>query len=330
VPGANPKLNLSTGFIAPLDDTGKVYLGVGSGTPTTCGFVVDVSGYLTAPGGGSALALLPGGTFRLIQTQDASKPNFTNKLTANGATPSSGNNSTVRITARGQGGIPASATGIVGVLTNVGCDGGANFRFWTGNTVPSASNLNIPGANPALNLSTNFYAPLDSEGKVYLGLGSGANVNCGFIVDVTGYIAPAGSGNNLSLLSGGSYRVAQTIDSSKPGYTTKLTANGANPTVGNSSTVQISLSGSGVPANAKGVVGVITNVGCSGGGNLRFWASGTTPLTTNLNIPGASPQLNLSTGFVAPLDANGKVYLGLGSGANIGCGFVADINGFLS
>jgi hypothetical protein len=83
---------------------------------------------------------------------------------------------------------PSGAKGVFGVLTNVGCTGGGNLRFWAGNIIPNASNLNIPGANFSLNLSTGFTAPLDATGRVQLGLGSGANISCGFVLDVVGYL----------------------------------------------------------------------------------------------------------------------------------------------
>jgi hypothetical protein len=121
---------------------------------------------------------------RVATTQDNTSP----KLTATGAAPTTGNTSTIQFTLEGANGIPADAKGVVGVLTNVGCNAGGNFRFWAGATVPDASNLNVPGANPALNIGTGFVAPLDATGKVYLGLGSGAATNCGYVVDLVGFI----------------------------------------------------------------------------------------------------------------------------------------------
>jgi hypothetical protein len=81
-----------------------------------------------------------------------------------------------------------TAKGILGTLTNVGCTGGGNFRFWAGTTVPNAANLNVPSANSALNLSASFVAPVAADGKFSLGLGSGEAIKCGYVVDITGYI----------------------------------------------------------------------------------------------------------------------------------------------
>jgi hypothetical protein len=297
---------------------------LGSGTTATCGYVVDITGYITAPGTGSSASLLAS-TYRIAQTVDNAKPNFKTKLSSSGTVPSAANTSTIQISAWGQGNIPNTATGIIGVLTNVGCNAGGNFRFWTGASVPDASNLNVPGAFPALNLSTNFVAPLDATGKVYLGLGSGATNMCGFVVDIVGYLSPSGTGNDFNLLSS-SVRVATTQDNSSP----KLSASGVVPSLGNNSTIQFTLGGSNnIPSGAKGVVGVLTNVGCNAGGNFRFWTGATVPDASNLNVPGANAALNIGTGFIAPLDATGKVYLGLGSGTTTTCGYVVDLVGYI-
>jgi hypothetical protein len=320
VPGANPALNLSTGFSAPLDNEGKVYLGLGSGASTTCGYVVDITGYFSAPGTGSMVELLPR-SHRLATTQDNSSP----KLTSNGATPQVGNSSTLRLKAWGVGGIPSNAKGIVGVLTNVGCSSGANFRFWTGTTVPFASNLNVPGAFPQLNLSTNFIAPLDAEGKVYLGLGSGTTTTCGYVVDVVGYITSAPTTSNVMLLPG-----TTRIISTQNGANQPLKSQGINPTLANPSTVSLLVGDiGGVPPEAKGIIGVLTNVGCTGGANMRFWTGDTVPFASNLNIPGANSALNLSSGFIAPIDSGGIVNLGLGSGVPNSCGYIVDVVGYI-
>jgi hypothetical protein len=252
------------------------------------------------------------------------------KLTANGATPATTvGNSTAEFSIGGTNGIPANATGIFGVLTNVGCTGGANFRFFVGNTVPNAANLNVPGANSALNLSTNFIAPL-SGGKVKLGLGSGVNVTCGYVLDVVGFInAPSAGGSNLTLLPA-TVRVASTLASDNLN-SPKLSATALTPGNTGTATTELTLGGKfSLPSAAKGVFGVLVNVGCSGGGNFRFWTGSTVPNAANLNIPGAFSALNLSTGFTAGLDATGKVKLGLGSGSNVACGYVTDLVAFFS
>jgi hypothetical protein len=131
---------------------------------------------------------------------------------------------------------------------------------------------------------------------------------------------------NINLLPN-AVRVAATI---APFTATKLTATGATPKIGDSSTVQISIGGTNtIPANAKGVVGVLTNVAATAGGNLRFWTGGTAPNVSNLNVPGALPSLNLTASFAIPLDSAGKVYLGYGTGAvGAQCGYVVDISGY--
>lgn len=329
VPGANPALNLSTNFIAPLSE-GKVKLGLGSGSAVSCGYVVDVSGYSTAPNASSDRVTLLTNTVRVASTLVGDGLNSP-KLTATASVPSASVDSgTVEFTIGGSNNIPLNSKGIIGVLTNVGCTGGGNFRFFTGSAVPNAANLNVPGALASLNLSTGFIAALDSSGKLKLGLGSGASVTCGYVMEVVGYINPAdGGGNNLTLL-GSTMRVAST-QSGDGLNSPKLTATNATPTNSNPGTVEFTLGGSfSIPSEAKGVLGVLVNVGCSGGGNFRFWTGTSVPNAANLNVPGAFPSLNLSTGFTASLDATGKLKLGLGSGTNVTCGYVTDVVGYLS
>jgi hypothetical protein len=165
------------------------------------------------------------------------------------------------------------------------------------------------------------------------------NTDGTFTISATGSVAPVTSVNgqtgavviptappNVNLLAS-PVRVAATIS---PLSATPLKATAATPAIGNTSTVQISIGGAnGIPAGSKGVVGVLTNVGATAGGNLRFWTGGTAPNAANLNIPSALPSLNLTASFAIPLDANGKTYLGFGSGAvGATCGYVVDISGY--
>jgi uncharacterized protein YkwD len=323
VPGAFPALNLSTNFIAALDTNGAVNLGLGSGSAVNCGYIVDIVGYITPDANGNIFLLT--NTARMASTIPADGLNSP-KLTATGTTPANSGTGVVEFTIGGVSGIPANAKGVFGVLTNVGCNGGGNFRFWTGTTIPDAANLNVPGAMSALNLSTGFTAPLDANGKVKLGLGSGSAVNCGYVVDVIGYTTSPTTSGNLYLLSS-TKRAAATVS---PLNNAKLTAVGTAPTNTSTDTFEFSVSGLGVPVGAKGIIGVLTNVGCSGGGNLRFFTGNFIPNTSHLNVPGAMPSLNLSTGFTALLDSGGKVKLGLGSGSNINCGYVVDVMGYIS
>jgi hypothetical protein len=191
--------------------------------------------------------------------------------------------------------------------------------------------LNVPGALSSLNLSTGFIAALDSNGKIKLGLGSGANVTCGYVMDVTGYITAPNTGNNLTLLSN-NVRVASTQVNDLLNSAKLTAANGIAPSINvSSSTAEFTIGGNfGIPAGAKGIFGVLTNIGCNSGGNLRFWAESVVPNAASLNIPGAFPALNLSTGFSSGLNAGGKVKLGLGSGVPATCGYVTDVIAYLS
>jgi hypothetical protein len=73
-------------------------------------------------------------------------------------------------------------------LTNVVATVGGNLRFWTGGSAPNAANLNVPSALPSLNLTASFAIPLNTNGKTYLGFGSGMDgAICGYVVDILGY-----------------------------------------------------------------------------------------------------------------------------------------------
>jgi hypothetical protein len=131
---------------------------------------------------------------------------------------------------------------------------------------------------------------------------------------------------NINLLAA-TVRVAATTNIG--GTNALLIAQGATPVIGNSSTAQLQIAGAnGIPAGAKGVVGVLTNVGATGGGNLRFWTGGTAPNAVNLNIPSALPTLNLSASFTIPLDGTGKTYLGFGTATGTQTGYVVDVSGY--
>lgn len=162
------------------------------------------------------------------------------------------------------------------------------------------------------------------------------NLDGTFTISATGTATPVTSVNgqtgavilppNISLLAT-PVRVAATV---APFNAPPLRSTGATPAIGNSSTVQLTIAGANnVPPGAKGVIGVLTNVGATSGGNLRFWTDGIAPNVANLNIPGAMPSLNLTASFAIPLDTNGKTYLGFGTGTvGATCGYVVDVSAY--
>jgi hypothetical protein len=324
IPGAIPlpvKPNMSTSFITPLDANGNVNLGLGAAAGVKCGFIIDAVGYVA---NNNLLAQ----TYRL-----AFKVNQNEFLTAVGGTPANPpSTSSVSLKVAGAGGvpgIPANAKGAIGVLTAVNCTGGGNLRFWTGATVPNAANLNIPGAVPGTpkpNFSTSFITPLDANGSVNLGLGSAVGVKCGYVVDIVGWI-------DSDILLPANFRLIQVTNPLQG-----LISQGATPVnPGSSSSVSLQVAGTGgvpgVPANAKGVVGIVTAINCSAGGNFRFWTGTAIPNAANLNIPDGvpvTPKPNVSTSFITSLDANGKFNLGLGSSPGVQCGYQIDIVGFIN
>jgi hypothetical protein len=226
-----------------------------------------------------------------------------------------------------QSGIPSNGTHLWGELV-ASFEGGINTNLYfctTGNdsNVGTWVRLNSPytaGAGIAI-------SPRNPDGTFTISSTGG-----GAVTSVNGQIGAVTLPNNVNLLDH-PVRVAATFAQNPPGVAVinpKLVSAGAVPSIGNSSTVQITMTGAtGIPAGAKGVVGIITNVGATAGGNLRFWTSGSAPNVSNLNVPGAMPALNLTASFAVPLDASGKTYLGFGTGAvGAECGYVVDVSGY--
>lgn len=166
---------------------------------------------------------------------------------------------------------------------------------------------------------------VDKNGDIYYAVGAGGNTE--------GWrkLAGADTAGSLHLLPA-AVRVAATFSSSAQAQVnSKLIATGAAP--GNppaSSAVAIPVTGiGGIPTGAKGVVGVLTNVGATSGGNLRFWTGTTVPDAVNLNITGGlGTPPNLSVSFSIALDSAGKVNLGYGSVPNSQCGYAVDVTGY--
>jgi hypothetical protein len=111
----------------------------------------------------------------------------------------------------------------------------------------------------------------------------------------------------------------------------KLTGAGDPPVVNTAATATIDvtaavLTGSPIPATAKGVLGSVGNVDATGAGNLRIWPAGTAPNVAALNIPGGlSVFPNLITFFSSGL-SGGRLIIGAGGTASIG--FNIDIVGW--
>jgi hypothetical protein len=319
IPGAKYALNLSTNFVTPVINN-AFYLGWSGGIGKSCGYVVDLVGYVVPPLDGAYRM-----TFLPLPTRIASGLGA-NKLVGNGGMPQPTDSSSRLITVSAQNGIPLGAKGVIGTLTNVECESGGNLRFWTGNLVPNAANLNVPGsslgipnAQYAVNLSSGFIAPLDANGKLYLGWSAPAGKKCGFHLDVTGYIDNSEQGKNLYLLPN-TVRVETTINTAAP----LLLSSGAKPVANTPNSVWIWVGGKyGIVATPSGVMGSVTNVNCNSGGNFRFWKyGGAVPEVGNLNVPGSSMYipsvsyaLNLSTGFAVQTNYLGYFNMGWSSAA---------------
>jgi hypothetical protein len=110
-----------------------------------------------------------------------------------------------------------------------------------------------------------------------------------------------------------------------------LTSDGSgNPTTTFQS---LQITGTSIPANAKGIIGSLTSVGATKPGNLRLWAFGTpVPTVNTLNIP-AKPDgtgFNLTTAFTIGLGTGGKLNIGYANtAAGSLCGFSIDVVAYI-
>jgi hypothetical protein len=256
--------------------------------------------------------------------------------------------STISIGVRGQSsggfgvyGQSLDDTGVAGYSTN---DVGGNFQGGR------AALLLYPAATAGIpTTNTHFRGEFitssesgDASNLYFCSQGSGTNLgtwvrlNQPYTAGANVTISPRNADGTftLSASSGAVFlaspvRIAASINS---GGTLALLA--SNGTGNVSATFQsIQITGTSIPANARGIIGSLTSVGATNSGNLRLWASGATPPTVNsLNIP-AKPDgtgFNLTTAFTVGLSADGKVSIGYSNGtAGATCGFSIDVVAYL-
>ncbi|HEX7353864.1 MAG TPA: family 43 glycosylhydrolase [Mycobacteriales bacterium] len=141
--------------------------------------VVDVSGYLTASGGGSAFSAAPA-PVRICDTRPANPSQL-----AGGAAQCTGRTigaaGTLRVNVRGLAGVPAGATAVVVNLTGVAPTGTTYLTVFPGPTRPFASDLNPAPGEVRANL---VVATIASDGTISVFNHAGST---NVIVDVEGW-----------------------------------------------------------------------------------------------------------------------------------------------
>ncbi|HEX8116366.1 MAG TPA: PPC domain-containing protein, partial [Pyrinomonadaceae bacterium] len=217
-------------------------------------------------------------------------------------------------------GIPAAAQAIVGNATAVnttGAPAGFVTLYPSGASLPTVSNLNYSAGQIVPNAFTVKVGTSDGAFNIY------ASSGIHFIVDVTGYYAPPGTGGLYYHPLANPVRLLDT----RPGGFTACDTPGAALTAGASRTEPARIACTGIPAAASAIVGNATAVNTTGapGGFVTLYPSGA-------SLPTVS-NLNYSAGQVVPNAF--VVKLGAGDGAfNIyassGIHFLVDVAGYFS
>ena len=222
--------------------------------------------------------------------------------TRSGAKPTGGSSTTVIV--RGQGGVPATANGVLVNITAVNPDTDGYVSVYPCTpTPPNSSNLNYSAGESIPNLVA---APLTADGKICLFTSAGAHL----LADVAGYYDSTGSA--FTGLTPQRILDTRTGQGAPAG---KLASNGRID-------LQVLGAATGVPANATGIVLNVTAVDVNGGGYVTvFPCSPTAPNASNLNF---NTQGQTIANLVAMPLAAGKVCFFTSQGAHL----LADVAGY--
>jgi len=216
--------------------------------------------------------------------------------------------------------IPANAQAVVGnatVVNNTGAPGGFVTLYPNGTALPTVSNLNYTSGQIVPNAFTVGLGGSDGAFNIYAT--SGVN----FIVDITGYYAPPGTGGLYYHPLPQPIRLLDT----RPGQTA-CDAPGRPLTGGASRTANARLTCGvvSIPATAQAVVGnatVVNDTGASGGFVTLYPNGAALPNASNLNY---SPGQIVPNAFTVGLGGDGEFNIYATTGIN----FIADITGYYS
>lgn len=289
----------------------------------TANYSYDQAGRLSAapvkppPSSGGAYVPLP--PTRVCDTRAGNPSNLSGLATqCFGHTVAAG--ATLPVAVAGSFGVPANATAVVVNVTGVmpaTSQAGYVTVFPAGGQVPTASNLNLVPGQIAPNL-------------VQVGLGSGGAISIfsltktDVVVDVEGYVLPAGSGGSLYNPLPGPVRVCDTRTGNPSGLSgTAAQCGGQRLAAGTTKSVTVA-GAFGVPAGATAVVANLTAVNPSNLGYLVAFANGSsTPTASNVNYTTGQIVPNR---VVIPVGANGKINIATNSATDV----VLDVTGYYS
>ncbi len=214
--------------------------------------------------------------------------------------------------------IPASAKAVVGNATVVNFQSGGGFitLFPSDAPLPNASNLNFTANHIVPN---SFTVGLGSDGAIKIFTSASTN----FIVDITGYYAPPGTGGLYFHPLAFPVRM---LDTRPDPFTSCVPS--SDPLVGGG-TLTLSMvspcNGLTIPASAKAILGNATVVNFqSGGGFITLFPSDATlPNASNLNF---TANHIVPNSFVVGLSASGAFNIVTSAATN----FIVDITGYFS
>ncbi len=213
--------------------------------------------------------------------------------------------------------IPAEAQALVGNATvdnSIGAPAGFATLYPSGAALPLASNLNFVPGTVRPNA---FTVGLGGDGKFNLLANTGGN----FIIDITGYYAPPGTGGLFFHPLTAPVRLLDT----RPGQTAFVHPNAAL-TPGQTINLpgQFTAAGVTIPTSAKALAGnaTVDNTANAPAGFATLFPGGTPlPPTSNLNF---APGTVAPNAFTVGLGGDGSFNLFSNTGGN----FILDITGY--
>ncbi|QMU74548.1 hypothetical protein GXW83_00870 [Streptacidiphilus sp. PB12-B1b] len=279
----------------PVGADGEVDLTNQSGGSTQV--VADLQGYYTGDTSGSTFTSVS--PARILDTRYAQGIATTTPI----------DNSTIRVTVRGQGGVPVGAGAVALNLTAVGTTGAGYLEAYSdGAAAPTVSNVNWTGSGATL--AGLAIVPIGADGSVDIKVHGEANV----LADVFGYFG--GSQTGQDFVGVAPDRLLDTRYATGVPTRTPLPA-------GHTIALQVTGGAGGVPSGVNAVVLNVTVTDTTGAGHLTAWADGSAqPTSSNLNWTGRGQTF--PNQVVVPVGPDGKVDLYVNSSADV----IADVFGY--
>lgn len=231
-------------------------LTIANHAPGTTHYLVDVVGYYKKAGQGAGVRFTPQPPTRILDTRSS--------------TPLGANAERLLTVRGGSSGVPTNASGVVMNVTAVTPTSQSYLTVYpNGQARPTASNINWPGAVPAIpNL---VYSPIGTNGQVRIYNQRGT---VHLLADVVGWFGPTGQFVYHPV------QPTRIVDTRGPVGVPTAAPLGAGQTVG----VDLTGGTTGIPEGASGVVVNTTVTATTGSSYLTVWPSGVArPNASNLN-----------------------------------------------